>query len=160
MGRNKLKEVSMACLSQGRKTGLARSRALLAVGLLAGFAATNAGVRAEDRSKGSFEMAANTSMSSSVQGSSSQVSATGTASNVVVPQMKSPLSLRPAGREPSGSVNPGQNVLRPAGNLSLSAAASQGGVEVKTMQPAGAAGPTGSQNATSIKHEQAQPLPK
>ncbi len=73
-----------------------------AAGLLAGFAMASAGARADERPKvelkGSLEMAANTSMSSAAQGSSSQASATGNAPNVVVPQMKSPLSLRPRGR--------------------------------------------------------------
>jgi hypothetical protein len=99
----------------------------IATGLVVVFAA------ATEANAATIQLAANTSISSSSQGSSSQVPANGNVPNVPAPQMKGPLSLRPAGRETSGNVNPGQNVMRPAG--SLSAAAAQGGAEVKPAQP-------------------------
>lgn len=153
----------MACSSRRRRAGLVRSREVLSAGLLVVFAIASVGARAEEHPKvvlkGSPNMAANPSstLASFTQGSSSQASATGVGPGSIAPQMKV-LSLRPASRAASRAAsdegNPGQNVFRPAGNLSV--ASSQGGIDVKAMQP----GPTGSQNATSMKREQAQPLPK
>lgn len=142
-----------------------RSRGVLSAGLLAVFAVMSAGALADQHPKvelkGSPNMMVNksSSLASSAQGSSSQASANGNAPNALAPQMPRAM-LRPASRVASRAAsslgNGEQTALRPAGNLSLSVAASQGGVDVKSIQP----GPTGSQNATSMKVEQSQPLPK
>lgn len=92
-------------------------------------------------------------------------------SDVVVPEVKSSTSLRPAARQSTGvgPLGPGavQETLRPAaaGVAQPSSGTGPGGHDGTTVpQPSGAKGPKAASdqtdNTTAVKREQAQPLPK